>query len=101
MLPVRPEDIQVEKMRMERIIKIVNELIVRNYKDNLSSFSLKQLVYSLCYDESWGEARIPLNYEIDVCTNIYPKIKMAYETYGWNVELKLTDGPACFHFTKK
>ena len=103
MLPVRPEDVQVKKTLDRDTMQILNRLIANNYKDDLSSssFSLKELINHLCFDDIHQDVYIPPNYDIDVYTHLYPKIKMVYEIYGWNVELKMDDGPAYFQFTKK
>lgn len=101
MLPIRPEDVLVKKTQIiEDFIRIFNQLITSNYteKDNSSSFSLKEIINSINSDT---EMYLPEDYEITICTSLYPKIKKIYESYGWNVELRMVEGPAYFKFTKK
>jgi hypothetical protein len=101
MLPIRPEDVQTEKTLDKDTIQILNGLISNNFKGNSSSFSLKEFINHLCFDDVCQDVYIPENYDIHVCTKLYPKIKTIYETYGWNVEMKIGEGPVYFYFTKK
>jgi hypothetical protein len=90
--PIHPEDINPTLVISEDIIKIFNELIASNYKDNFSSFPLREVVELIKQETD--------RYVFDIPTSIYPSVKRVYEKCGWTVELK-GENPVYFYFIKK
>lgn len=105
MLPISPihpedinltcEDIKINLMWVESedIIKIFNELIASNYRDNFSSFTLREVFDSIKQETD--------QYVVDIPASVYPSVKRVYEKCGWNVQMKIGEGPVYFYFIKK
>lgn len=103
MLPVSPihpedisltcEEINIMWVNLEDIIKIFNKLIASNYRDNFSSFPLRDVVDLIKQETD--------QYVFDIHTSVYPSVKKLYEKCGWKVKMKIGEGPVYFYFIKK
>lgn len=98
--PITPAEVIAKKRQITAppsfVIKVFNELIVKNFTNNKAIISREEAINAICsHVLNFGFKNYNYNYEW------LNSIEEIYSRYGWNVSFYDQDGSLFFSFTRR